>query len=89
MKKSIVITVLALVFLCSIQSIPAFALPDLRATANVVPTYASGDPVTIGVTVTRTGDSLTQGTYVSAKLYWSADSTWDAGDTVLWSSNLS
>ena len=71
----------------SLQSAPAFALPDLRATANVVATYASGDPVTIGVTVTRTGDSLTQGTYVSAKLYWSADSTWDAGDTVLWSSN--
>ncbi|MCU0736568.1 MAG: hypothetical protein MUF20_13805, partial [Methylotetracoccus sp.] len=87
MKKSHWLAVLLIVLIFAAQSVPAFALPDLKATANAVATYASGDAVWIPITVTRTGDPLTQSTYVSAKLCLSTDATWDAGDTLLWSSN--
>jgi hypothetical protein len=62
--------------------------PDLTASASVGSSYTSGQTgVQIPVTVSRTGGSLTGSTYVHAKLYWSANSTWDTGDSVLWSSN--
>ena len=63
-------------------------LPDLTVSAVVVSSYVSGQAnVAIPVTVTRTGGSLTQGTYVTARLYWSSDAQWDASDTQLWESN--
>src|SRR5439155_11224325 len=63
-------------------------LPELTVTGSVASTYVSGQTnVAIPVTVTRTGGSLTQGTYVTARLYWSSDAAWDASDTQLWESN--
>jgi PKD repeat protein len=63
------------------------ALPDLEATAVVAGSYNVAQAIQIPVTVSRTGDSLSTGSYVSAKLFWSTDAAYDAGDTVLWSSN--
>lgn len=63
-------------------------LPDLTISASVANTYTSGQTkVETPVTVVRSGGSLTSGTYVLARLYWSTNSAWDSGDTVLWESN--
>jgi hypothetical protein len=62
--------------------------PDLTIAATVAHTYSSAQRgVHIPVTVTRTGGDLTQGTHVTAGLYWSTNSQWDASDTLLWESN--
>jgi len=67
---------------------PSQTLPDLSISANVGSSYTAGQTgVQIPVTVTRTGVNLTNGTYVLARLYWSANSIWDSGDTQLWESN--
>ncbi|MCF8083466.1 MAG: S8 family serine peptidase [Deltaproteobacteria bacterium] len=62
--------------------------PDLTSSATVSTSYPPGQTgVQIPVTVYRSGANLFESTYVHAKLYWSTNSTWDTGDTVLWSSN--
>jgi RHS repeat-associated protein len=67
--------------------VPSTTLPDLTSSASVGCKYTSGQTnVQIPVTVRRSEGSLTSGTYVHAKLYWSTNDTQDAGDTVLWSS---
>ena len=67
---------------------PQTILPDLTASAIIGESYYEGQAgVQIPVTVSRSEKNLTSGTYVHAKLYWSTNSTWDSGDTVLWSSN--
>src|SRR5205807_1393157 len=64
-------------------------LPDVTVAATVAASYVPGQVgVQIPVTVTRTGGSLTLGTYVTARLYWSTDAAWDSTvDTRLWESN--
>ena len=68
--------------------VPSNTLPDLTSSASVGCKYTLGQTnVQIPVTVRRSEGSLTSGTYVHAKLYWSTNDTQDTGDTVLWSSN--
>jgi hypothetical protein len=62
--------------------------PDLTVSAGVASSYQSGQAnVAIPVTVFRTGGTLTLGTYVTARLYWSSDPVWNASDLLLWESN--
>ena len=69
-------------------SITVTALPDLTVSARVAGSYVSGQTgVAIPVTVSRSGGDLTLGTYVTARLYWSTDGSWDETDTRLWKSD--
>lgn len=62
-------------------------LPDLTISASPSSSYVSGQAgVSIPVTVTRTGGSLTAA-YVYTALYWSTDSVWDSKDQLIWLSN--
>jgi len=62
--------------------------PDLTISApSAAGSYMASQAVQLPVTVSKTGGNLTYGTYVDARLYWSTNNTWDAGDTQLWSSN--
>jgi len=63
--------------------------PDLTVAATVAGSYSAGQAASIPVTVTRSGGSLTLGTYVDARLYFSSDATWDGADTQLWASGSS
>jgi len=63
------------------------ALPDLTASAVVGSGYSPGQRVEVPVTITRAGGQLTRGTYVTARLYWSANNTLDGSDQQLWESN--
>ncbi len=64
-------------------------LPDLTITATVGETYSSEQAnVPIPVTVSRAGGKLALGTHVTARLYWSTNSSWEPStDTQLWESN--
>jgi hypothetical protein len=63
-------------------------LPDLTISAAVNNSYQSGQrEVQIPVTVSRTGGSIIEGTYVLARLFWSRDRVWDSGDMQLWERN--
>jgi thermolysin len=65
-------------------------LPDLSISAAPQSSYNSGQTsVQMSVTVTRTGGSLTAGTFVDAHLFLSTNSTLDVNDTRLWRSNNS
>jgi alpha-tubulin suppressor-like RCC1 family protein len=70
-------------------AMPRGELPDLTVSATVGSAYASGaSDVPIPVTVYRTGGSLTRGTYVTARLYWSTNATWEPSvDLQRWESN--
>jgi hypothetical protein len=63
--------------------------PDLTTSLTAMGNYATGQAnVPIPVTVSRTSGSLTLGTFVTARLYWSIDATWDpTNDTQLWESD--
>lgn len=62
--------------------------PDLTVSASVASSYLSEEAnVQIPMTVTRSGGNLSEGTYVTARLYWSVDAQWDAADTQLWESD--
>jgi murein DD-endopeptidase MepM/ murein hydrolase activator NlpD len=61
-------------------------LPDLTISA-IVSGRVPETNVAIPVTVFRTEGSLTQGSYVTAGLYWSKDAKWDTSDQQLWASN--
>ena len=62
--------------------------PDLTISASLPKTnFNPNERVEVPVTVYRSGGDLTQGTYVTARLYWSQDSYWDGGDIQLWESS--
>jgi len=64
-----------------IATVTVTPLPDLTIGATVASGYTSRQAnVQIPVTVTRTGGNLTEGAFVTARLYWSSDAAWDAGD---------
>ena len=63
-------------------------LPDLTISAAVNNSYKSGQrEVQIPVTVSRTGGSIIEGTYVLARLFWSRDRVLDSLDMQLWQSD--
>lgn len=68
-------------------TVTSTALPDLTGSAVVASSVSQGQTVQLPVTVYRSGGSLSGGTYVLARLYWSMDSTWDGSDVQLWESN--
>lgn len=68
---------------------PPSSLPDLTAAVGSPPSSVSSGQtgVQVPVTVSRSGGELTTGEYVLARLFWSADTLWDAADVQVWQSN--
>jgi murein DD-endopeptidase MepM/ murein hydrolase activator NlpD len=64
-------------------------MPDLTVSADVDVSYtAAASNVPIAVTVHRSAGVLTQGTHVTARLYWSTNTAWEpAVDLELWESD--
>ncbi|HXD31420.1 MAG TPA: DUF6531 domain-containing protein [Pyrinomonadaceae bacterium] len=65
------------------------SLPDLTNSANPAAGYTAGQTgVQFQVTVNRSGGAIPAASvYVLDRVYFSTNSTWDSGDTMLWESN--